>query len=81
MTALRRTWQFIAGDSLLTPLAVLIAIAAVVLMHHFIPNAGAVSEVVFVGILGLGIIAGVYEPPTRPAVIPSAVEGQPQRPR
>jgi uncharacterized membrane protein YoaK (UPF0700 family) len=61
MTTLRRTWQFVAGDSLLTPLAVLISIAAVVLMHHFIPHADAVSEVVFVGILGLGIIAGVFE--------------------
>jgi uncharacterized membrane protein YoaK (UPF0700 family) len=61
MTTLRKAWQFVAGDSLLTPLAVAIAIAAVVLMHHFIPNAGAVSEVVFVGIIGLGIIAGVFE--------------------
>jgi hypothetical protein len=44
MTTLRRTWQFVAGDSLLTPLAVVISIAAVVLMHHFIPRAGDDSE-------------------------------------
>jgi hypothetical protein len=58
---LRKAWQFVAGDSLLTPLAVMIAVVAVLLIRQYVPNADAVSECVFVGILGLGIVAGVFE--------------------
>jgi hypothetical protein len=54
-------WSFIAGDSRRAPLAVAVAVAAVVALQRFAPSAGAWSGALLVAIVAAGLIAGVFE--------------------
>ena len=58
---LRSVWDFIAGESRLTPLAVAIAIIAVLVMHKFMADAGHAVSIIFVAIIAGGLVAGVLE--------------------
>ena len=54
-------WSFIAGDSRRAPLAVAVAVAAVVAVRHVAPGAGAWTGVLFVAIVAAGVVAGAFE--------------------
>ncbi|MDE2572408.1 MAG: hypothetical protein KGM44_07800 [bacterium] len=58
---LEAIWAFVAGESRLAPLGVLIAIVAALLMGRFAPGNGALSGIVFVVIVAAGLVAGVFE--------------------
>jgi hypothetical protein len=58
--SLAAIWQFIAGDSRLTPLAVALAvIVSVVLLRLSVPN--GVVAMTFPCIIALGLAASIFE--------------------
>ena len=54
-------WSFIAGDSRRAPLAVAVAVAAVVTVQRIAPGAGGWTGALFVAIVAAGLVAGVFE--------------------
>jgi hypothetical protein len=56
-------WEFIAGDSRRSPIAVALAVAvAVVLLRGAVPS--FVVAAAFAGIIALGLAAAVFEQPS-----------------
>jgi hypothetical protein len=58
---LKVIWSFIAGDSKFAPLGVVLAILLAVVLERSVPSAGPWIGVLFVAVIGAGLVAGVFE--------------------
>jgi hypothetical protein len=58
---LRTVWSFIAGDSKLAPLGAGVAVIIALALVRYVPAAGAWAGAIYVAIIALGLVAGVFE--------------------